>query len=265
MAEAMTSMELSPALQPNSAPAVSPRNVAQSPPVDDLRSLDQDQDKSLHKSSVVTMRPYAPPKSVHQRTVNKKGGNKKNPNKIEVLPGIYESNSYEKYLSFSLENEQKLENLDIFDVHREIVNCIGREPKISPRGDATLLIEAATPEESEKLQKLKIINGNGAKCVPHKTLNQSKGTVYSKELLHYSEEKLREEFENQKVVEVKRIMKKENGSLRPTPLLIITFDLLKLPNTLSAAWYRLNIRPYIPSPRRCYYCQMFGHVNTTCR
>ena len=143
---------------------------------------------------VATMSPYAPPKSARQRTLLKKGDNKKNPSQTEVLPGIFESNSYEKYLTFSFENEQKLENLDIFDVHREIVNCIGREPKISPRGDSTLLIEAATPEESLKLQKLKNINGNGAKCVPHKTMNQCKGTIYSKELLHYSEEKLRKEF-----------------------------------------------------------------------
>ena len=236
-------------------------------PVDDPCSHDQDQAKSLqHKSSMVaTMSPYVPPKSVRQRTLLNKKGNKKDVNQVEVLPGIFECNSYEKYLSFSLENDQKMENMDIFEVHREIVNCIGREPKISPRGDSTLLIEAATPEESAKLQKLKSISGNGAKCVPHKTMNQCKGTIYSTELLLYSEEKLRKEFENQKVVEVKRMMKKENGNLCPTPLLIITFNLLKLPNVLHAAWFRLRVRPYIPSPRRCYYCQMFGHVNTTCR
>ena len=45
----------------------------------------------------------------------------------------------------------------------------------------------------------------------------------------------------------------------------LNYNLLKLPNIISAAWLRLRVRPYIPSPRRCYYCQMFGHVNTTCR
>ena len=43
------------------------------------------------------------------------------------------------------------------------------------------------------------------------------------------------------------------------------FDMLKLHNIVSAAWLRLQVRPYIPSPRRCFYCQMFGHVLTSCR
>ena len=66
-------------------------------------------------------------------------------------------------------------------------------------------------------------------------------------------------------MDVKRIKKNVNDELISTPLLILTFDLLRLPPTVSAAWMRLYIRPYIPSPRRCFHCQKISHLTTTCR
>ena len=154
---------------------------------------------------------------------------------------------------------------DIFELHREIVKCIGREPRITFQGEDALLIEVSSPEESEKLQGMRKVKGGEVKCTPHRSLNQCRGVIFSKELLKYSEEKLKKEFESQSVVEVKRMMKKVDGVLCPLPLLILTFDMLKLPDTVSAAWLRIPVRPYVPSPRRCFYCQMFGHVLTSCR
>lgn len=45
------------------------------------------------------------------------------------------------------------------------------------------------------------------------------------------------------------------------PTLILTFDLLHFPNEVSAAWYRLKAKPYIPTLRYCYHCQVFGHAS----
>ena len=84
-------------------------------------------------------------------------------------------------------------------------------------------------------------------------------------MMKFSEEKLLEEFKDQNVIEVKRIMKKVDGVLCPQPLLILSFNLLKLPETVTAAWHYFKVRTYIPSPRRCFHCQKFGHVTTSCR
>ena len=67
--------------------------------------------------------------------------------RIEVLPGIFECNSYEKYLTVELDSDRKIEESYIFDVHEEIVKCCGREPKIALHNDGSLLIETSSPEE----------------------------------------------------------------------------------------------------------------------
>ena len=223
-------------------------------------------------AGIVTLKPFSPRlgnsgplpqrKSRKFRTKNNATTNKVG--LAQTIPGVFESTSYSKYLVFSIEN-QSISDMDIFKVNREIVDCIGRKPKISPQGGNSLLIEAASPEESEKLQKLSQVNDCKSTCTPHKTLNQCRGIIYSRDLVNYSETRLLEEFADQKVTNVKRVTKKVDGNVLPTPLLIITFDLLTLPNYISAAWYEIPVKPFIPSPRRCYYCQVFGHVFSTCR
>ena len=109
------------------------------------------------------------------------------------------------------------------------------------------------------------IKGVQAKCLPHRTLNQVKGVIHSKELLRYSEERLQEGFAKEKVIKVQRMTKKIDGIIVPLPALILTFNLIKLPPFIKAAWLRLQVRPYIPAPRHCYHCQRFGHVLASCR
>ena len=216
------------------------------------------------QSNVVTLMPFSPPAfSVRQRKKRTNVSNIEKNSMYERLPGLYEPAAYSKFLTLDFK-DKKLDDVDIFELNREITECIKTQPKISPQGDGALVIEVSSPEESEKLQKLKL-NTINSKCIPHVTLNKCKGVVYSRELIKYSEEKLLKEFENQKVSEVKRIMRRVNEEKVPTPTLILTFELLKLPSHISAAWYRLPVKPYIPTPRRCYHCQMFGHVFNSCR
>ena len=85
------------------------------------------------------------------------------------------------------------------------------------------------------------------------------------ELLRYSEEKIQKELEDQGVVEVKQMKKTVGGLLTPLPTYVITFDRLKLPSFIRAAWLRLEVRPYVPSCRRCFFCQRYGHVANNCR
>ena len=71
--------------------------------------------------------------------------------------------------------------------------------------------------------------------------------IHSRDLLKYSGERVQEKLENQKVVKVQRMHKKVDGNLVPLPTLILTFDLVKLPSTVKAAWLHLHVKPYLCS------------------
>ena len=94
------------------------------------------------------------------------------------------------------------------------------------------------------------MSGLKAKCSPHISFNQVKDIIHSRDLLRYSEEILQEKLENQKVFYVQRMLKKVNGNLVPLPTLIITFDRVKLPSVVKAAWLRLHVKHYVSTPKR---------------
>ena len=239
--------------------------------VDDPLTPSKDLASDTSKNSgVVTFKPFTPgfcpSKPLPQRNRRNKRtnlkfvGNEEN----EILPGLFEPTSYSKYLTLKFD-DKRVEDSDMFTICKEITTICRREPKMSFQNDGSLLIEAISPEESEKLQSLELITGIKANCIPHKSMNRCRGVVRSRYLMKYSEERLLEEFKCQKVVDVKQMMKKIDGVLTPLPTYLITFDLIRLPRELKAAWLRLEVRPYIPSPRRCFYCQRFGHVSDSCR
>ena len=61
-------------------------------------------------------------------------------------------------------------------------------------------------------------------------------------------------------------MKKKVGEqLIPLATLILTFDQCRLPNFIKAGWLSIKVKPYIPSPLRCYHCQMYGHLSQKCK
>ena len=222
-------------------------------------------------SGIVTMMPYIPPVQFLGNSTRGKSKNLSN-QKIRnmrstsskhynIMPGVRIPVSFEKYITVKLDDAEA----DIFNVHRDIVKCCGREPKISPLTNGQLLVEANSEEESKKLQKISNLGGVLAECTPHASLNFTKGLIYAPQLMTYSEEKLQLELEAQGVSKVERMKKKVGGALTPLPTLILTFAQLRLPEVVSAAWLKYKVRQYIPKPRRCFYCQEFGHVLATCR
>ena len=222
-------------------------------------------------SSITTLKPFSPvvglsTQGAKSPNVSKKNRKpiktKNNDNRsIQVAPGVFEANDYDKYLTIAIDNT----NADIFDVHRDIISCCGSEPKIYSQSSGSLLVEASSPTMSQKLRNLTLLGGVTATCEPHSFMNKSRGIVYAPQLMKYPEEKLRKEFESQGVSDVRRLSKIQNGAITPLPQLVLTFERLTLPDTLHAAWYRYKVRPFIPRPRRCFHCQEFGHVLDSCR
>ena len=178
-----------------------------------------------------------------------------------IMPGVCVPNSYNKYLHLNLNSKE----IDIFETYREIIKCIGRQPKITSQNNNKLLVEVDSLEESEKLLNLTALGEVSVECSPHSSLNFSKGLIYAPELMIYSEEKLERELRDQGVLKVERMKKKINGDLVPQPNLVITFNSLSLPEMVHAAWHRYKVKQFVPRPMRCFHCQNFGHNANSCR
>ena len=166
-----------------------------------------------------------------------------------------------------LKFDKKIDYLSCFAINREIdLLCGGKPKQISQVREDTLLIEVCRPDQARRLLKgIKKIAGADMSISANPHLNHVKGVVYSKHLMNFTEEVLCMELGDQGVIEVQRIKKKVGSNLEDTPMLILTLDLEKLPEKIFAAWHVLEVKPYVPSPRRCYQCQKFGHLGKWCR
>jgi len=122
-----------------------------------------------------------------------------------------------------------------------------------------LLIKTKNELEARKLLKL---------------LNFSKGVIYCNDLRHIDENTILQELKQQKVTEVKKIMKRQNPNsnsdtnnitLVETGLIIITFESHKLPEIVRIGYETVRVRDYIPLPLRCKKCLRFGHPTPICK
>jgi len=99
---------------------------------------------------------------------------------------------------------------------------------------------------------------------PHQQLNYSQGVVSCWNLQEVPEEVIKNELASQGVVNVRQIKTKKSRELQPTGYLILTFTLLELPKDVKATFYCLCVRPYIPSPLRCFKFPLYGHTSKSC-
>ncbi|GFS26704.1 nucleic-acid-binding protein from mobile element jockey [Elysia marginata] len=63
----------------------------------------------------------------------------------------------------------------------------------------------------------------------------------------------------------KYIKKRRGEEMIPTNTFILTFDSPTPPTQVKAGYVKLNVRPYVPTPMRCYKCHKFGHGREKCR
>lgn len=114
-----------------------------------------------------------------------------------------------------------------------------------------LLLKANNLKVAEKFKKASYIDTIRVSISYHKALNYVQGKIFSKKIIYLSEEELLEGLKDQKVVEIRKIMKKEEDKLVPTGAAVITFDLIRRPEYLKLGWERVKINEYIPNPMRC--------------
>ena len=105
----------------------------------------------------------------------------------------------------------------------------------------------------------------GMTVEPHKTKNFSRGVINCYDLRDISDDEIADGLEKDGVVTARRIMVKRGDQLVPTNNIILTFDRPDIPSTLRVGYVRVQVRPFVPSPMRCFRCHRFGHTQLHCK
>ena len=148
---------------------------------------------------------------------------------------------------------------------RNVLGENNKVERVSLMRDGGMLIKTATKKQTEKFLRAKYFDSEEADIVLHPTLNQSKGTIYSYDMLELEEREICEWLKEYGVTEVKRVTKKVDGQEKHTPLLILTFNSPKAPESIKLDYVKYNVRKYVPRPLMCYTCGEYGHGSRACK
>ncbi len=162
------------------------------------------------------------------------------------------------------ETEKTFKSVSAVRLARAIEESFGKLQAVVRQRNGTILFEARTDEQIEKILKTEQIAGLQVEVTTHPTLNLCKGVVNHEDFATENEDELLSFFKSYGVTEVYRIRRKENGKEIPTSTLILTFNLPSLPEYVSCGYYNLRVRQYVPNPLRCFKCQRFGHTQQRC-
>lgn len=168
-----------------------------------------------------------------------------------------------KFIVLHANDGSKLSTASPFLIAKAIQGSAGSVKSIKKLPSGDLLVETATKAQSLNLLKCTNLSTIPITATPHASLNSSKGVIYCPDLIPLVDSEIENELAPQGVINVKRITFKKDGLTKA--LFILTFNKPALPETIMIGYIRVNIRPYIPNPLRCFRCQVFGHGTSSCR
>jgi len=176
------------------------------------------------------------------------------------------------------DDSKSLAEVSPFIIKKTIDNTIqGEVTSCKKTKDGKLLILTKNLLQAEKLKNLFSLPSNTPyitipiKITEHRSLNCTKGVIYSNDLRGIDEQIILENLRSQKVDEVEKIYKYTPGQItqkterNETGLIKLTFKLTNLPEHIYIGYERVQVRPHIPPPMRCITCSRMGHTAKFCK
>ena len=186
------------------------------------------------------------------------------------LPKISNDDHIPRYVILSAKKSgekepRPLSSYNVFQIEKGLKFISKEYSEVTELRSGDLLVKTHNKKSAEKFIKANFVDIVPITVTYHKTLNSSQGRIYSRNIINISEAELIESLKDQKVIEVRKIMKKENDALLATGAAILTFDLINRPDKINIGWERVRVNEHIPNPMRCVNCQRLGHTKNRCK
>ncbi|XP_077516955.1 uncharacterized protein LOC144127861 [Amblyomma americanum] len=165
----------------------------------------------------------------------------------------------------SEETEKSARTMSPFLVSKCLTDVIGPGYKLSKMPNGDLLLELKDIVQYSKLSNQVQIGDNIVSITAHRSLNTVRGVISETDFIHLTEEEMLEGLKDQNVINVHRIKIRKEDKEIPTKHIVLTFNCSTLPESIEAGYLKINVRHYIPNPRRCFNCQRYGHGSQSCR
>ena len=146
-----------------------------------------------------------------------------------------------------------------------IAGTVKSVKKISSAGNGSILVEVSRFSQAMNLLKATQLANVPIVCMPHVTLNSSKGVLRTKELIGMTEVDILAALKPQGVTSVRQMTIKRGNETIVTGTYFVTFGTSNLPPSIKLGYLNVKVDRYIPNPLRCFKCQRFGHGQRSCR
>ncbi|XP_064611699.1 uncharacterized protein LOC135475697 [Liolophura sinensis] len=143
-----------------------------------------------------------------------------------------------------------------------IQQAIGNIKQVKMQGSKELLIICTGPAQVKKALALTSVMGRDVQCRQQLSANQARGVIYGvgDEL---TEEDELAALKKNKCYKVERLYK---GRVKmKTKCMLLHFDLEDIPTEICLGYEIFEVKPYVPRVLRCYKCQGYGHISSSCR
>lgn len=169
------------------------------------------------------------------------------------------------YLIISRTDDGTFEKSNPWKIEENLTNLVGPVKNcVKSRGN--LQVEVKNSAQASKLLQLKNFMSLPINVSPHKTMNSAQGVVQHPDLLYCSEQEIVEGLQQQGVTHARKMKRNfPDGQKKDTSTVVLTFNTPIVPQKIRVGYTYIEVRPYIPAPRRCYHCLGFTHTKKWCK
>ena len=154
-------------------------------------------------------------------------------------------------------------DLNPFKLAKILTQEVGSVEEARRMNPHAIEVKCRNTKQVQKMIQLVKLGSNDVKVVEGK-FGVVKGVISGVDT-ELSEEDIVKGLQSKKVTRVQRIKRKENGELKATRSVCLTFQTKELPEYVTLGYEAFRVKPYVPPIMRCFKCQRIGHSQAQCK